>query len=101
MSIEKRTYKTTSLQEAIKKYLEVTQLNKKAKISLLLHKWENVVGKTIAKRTLKVSYHNNTLYIKLKTGIDAFELNYLKKAITIKVNKFVDDPELIKSIKIL
>jgi len=101
MGIDKRTYKTISLQQAIEKYLNITQLDKKAKISLLLHNWEKIVGKTIAKRTLKVYYRNKVLYIKLKTGIDAIETMYIKKTIQIRIDKFMQNLDIIEKIKIL
>ena len=101
MSIDKRTYRTISLQEAIERFLKITELDKKAKINILLNSWEKVVGTPIAKRTLKVSYKNKTLYIKLKTGLDAMELLYLKKALNIRVKKFIGDSGIVEKIKII
>ncbi len=101
--MKKRFRETISLGEAMKKVLEQSGIEQKVKLHLLLESWEDVAGKTIAKRTKKVSYFpkDKTLVIELADGLDAMETMYLKKSIRIKINKFLGDNQKIRRIKIL
>lgn len=62
--------------------------------------WERIVGKIIAKHTLKVVIKETTLYIQLDSASLRAELSFSKEKIIRSANKILDS-EIIKEIVFL
>lgn len=73
--------------DAIKKFLNKSQLKNGIRALQIEELWEQIMGKTIAKYTEKVQIINHTLIIKTSVGPLKQELMYQKKKIIERVNE--------------
>ncbi|RFM25861.1 DUF721 domain-containing protein [Deminuibacter soli] len=77
--------------EAIKKFLNKSQLKNGIRALQIEELWEQIMGKTIAKYTEKVQIVNHTLFIKTNVGPLKQELMYQKKKIIERVNEVMGE----------
>jgi len=76
-----------SLNKAITDMYEAFHLKKKVDKATILSTWEETMGKTIASRTLKMYFKENTLFVELSSAPLKQELNFAKEKI---LERFVE-----------
>ena len=82
-----RRSKTISIAEAMKDYIREMRLEDKLMEVNLVNSWEEMVGKAIASRTLKVYIKDQVLYIRLNSSVARNELMMLREALREKLNE--------------
>lgn len=75
------------LREVIREFVEVYRLKNKINQYRLIEKWEEVVGKMIAKHTKGLSVSRRTLYVEMDSSIVRNEVYLLKSKIIAELNK--------------
>ena len=76
-----------SLQDAIKQFLNRSKLKQGLVSAQLNGKWEEIMGKTVAKYTNKIQIVNRTLYIETEVAALKNELLYQREKIVERVNE--------------
>lgn len=56
----------------------------------IVNNWEEVVGKAVANNTKEIFVQQSKLYIKVESSVLRHELNFIKKGLKDKVNKFLE-----------
>lgn len=92
-----RRSKTISLAEAMKDYIREMNLEGKLIEINLLNSWEEIVGKAISSRTLKVYIKDHVLFVHLNSSVVRNELMMLREALKEKLNSRAGS-EVIKDI---
>lgn len=92
-----RRSNTQNIAEVIRNYLEKTQLEGKLKEVKVVNSWEELVGKTIARRTNKLYIKNKKLYLHVNSSIVKNELLMLRETIKEKINAKAGE-EIVKEI---
>ncbi len=82
---------TKPLGEVLKEYIKELQLSGKLNEVRLIRKWEEIIGKTIARSTNKIYIKDNILHIYIRSSIIKNELVYIKTALIAKVNQELTD----------
>ena len=80
-----------SLQDAIKQFLSRSKLKQGLVSAQLDGKWEEIMGKTVAKYTRKLQILNRTLYIETDIAPLKNELIYQKEKIIQRVNEAFEE----------
>lgn len=78
------------LKDVIREFVEVYRLKNKLNHCKLIDKWEEVVGKIIARHTRSLSVNKRTLYVEMDSSIVRNEVYLLKTVILNKLNKEFD-----------
>ncbi len=73
----------------IKETVYSLQLEKRLNQYKLMSKWEEVVGKNIARNATPSYIRANTLYVETSSSAWAQELNLIKKELIRKLNKYI------------
>ncbi|HUB59217.1 MAG TPA: DUF721 domain-containing protein [Puia sp.] len=76
-----------SLGDALRKFLHQSQLKGSIQALQIEEVWEQIMGKTVARYTDKISIHGQTLYIDTAIAPLRQELLYQKDAILRRVNE--------------
>jgi hypothetical protein len=76
-----------SLGDALRKFLNQSQLKGSIQALQIEEVWEKIMGKTVARYTDKISIHGHTLYINTAIAPLRQELLYQKDAIRQRVNE--------------
>ena len=76
-----------SLGDALRKFLQQSQLKGSIQALQIEEVWEQIMGKTVARYTDKIRIHGNTLYIDTAIAPLRQELLYQKDAIVRRVNE--------------
>lgn len=76
-----------SIGDALRKFLHQSQLKGSIQALQIEEVWEQIMGKTVARYTDKISIHGNTLYIDTAIAPLRQELLYQKDAIVRRVNE--------------
>ncbi|HET6256090.1 MAG TPA: DUF721 domain-containing protein [Puia sp.] len=76
-----------SLGDALRKFLHQSQLKGSIQALQIGEVWEQIMGKTVARYTDKISIHGHTLYIETAIAPLRQELLYQKEAIVRRVNE--------------
>jgi hypothetical protein len=76
-----------SLAEAMKQFLNRSQIKGSIQALQIESAWEEIMGKTIAKYTEKIQIHGRTLYIHTTVAPLRQELQFQKSAIIERVNQ--------------
>jgi hypothetical protein len=76
-----------SLAEAMKQFLNRSQIKGSIQALQIESAWEEIMGKTIAKYTEKIQIHGRTLYIQTTVAPLRQELQFQKSAIIERVNQ--------------
>lgn len=92
-----RKSNTQKLDHVIAQVLKELRIDNKLKESRLIHSWQDVVGKTIAKYTEKLYVKNGNLYVTLKSSVVRNELHMLKEDIVKRLNEHAGE-EIIQDI---
>jgi len=82
-----RRSKTISLAEAIKDYIREMNLDEKLTEINLINSWEEIVGKAISSRTIRVYIKDRILYVHLNSSVVRNELLMLREALKEKLNE--------------
>ena len=82
-----RRSKTISLAEAMKDYLREMNLEDKLREISLVNSWEEVVGRAISSRTLKIYIKDGVLYVHLSSSVARNELMMLREELMDKLNQ--------------
>jgi len=86
-----RDYNQQTLKESISKMLRAYKLKDKLDEVKIIDKWEELMGKTIAKYTGKVYIRNKRLYIQLTSAPLKQELSYMKDKIIAILNEEIGE----------
>lgn len=86
-----RDYNQQTLKESINKMLRAYKLKDKLDEVKIVNKWEELMGKTIAKYTGKVYIRNKRLYIQLTSAPLKQELSYMKDKIITILNEEIGE----------
>jgi predicted nucleic acid-binding Zn ribbon protein len=92
-----RRSKTQSLAEVMNDYIKEMNLGKKLKEVDIIDSWDEIVGKAISSRTVKVYIKDSILYVILKSSIVRNELLMIKEVLREKINERSGE-EVIKDI---
>ncbi|MBU2649342.1 MAG: DUF721 domain-containing protein [Bacteroidetes bacterium] len=76
-----------TLGEVIKELLQAYRLDAKLDETEVVHLWEEVAGKLIARHTKNLYVHNRILYVSLDSAALRNELNMLRSKIQRAINK--------------
>lgn len=76
-----------SLGDAMKQFLKQSRLKGSMQALQIEDVWENLMGKTIARYTDKISIHGHTLYIHTNVAPLKQELTFQKEKIISRVNE--------------
>ncbi len=88
----KRHAETSSVKNAIEEMLNAYKLRGKYDENRLIASWESLMGKPIAKRTLKIYIKNKVLYVQLNSAPLRHELTLAKlKVLDIIHQNFASD----------
>ena len=95
-----RRKNTEPLAEVIQQYLKFVGADKRLKEIRLKKEWENIIGKTIAKRTYILDIRKGVCYLKVNSSIVKHELSMIKSDIIFKLNESAGD-EIIYDIRFI
>lgn len=76
-----------SLGEALKKFLNQSQIKGSIQALQIEEVWEQIMGKTVARYTDKIQIHGHTLYVNTTIAPLRQELMYQKEKIVQRVNE--------------
>lgn len=86
-----RRSKEVKVGELIDKWLRTFNLDGRMKEMNIISNWEQIVGKTIARRTDEVKIKNRQLIVTLKSSVMRDEMLLAKSTILEKVNTFAGE----------
>ncbi len=75
------------IKDAINGYFKALGIDDKMIETGVLSKWESIVGKPIAQRTIQKYIREKTLYLEMNSSVMRDELQHLKEEIITKVNE--------------
>jgi predicted nucleic acid-binding Zn ribbon protein len=78
-----------SLGSAIKEFLQAYRLEDKFNQTKLIHSWEKVAGKMVAKHTKDLHIRNKVLFVKIDSPALRNELSYARESIVKSLNEEV------------
>jgi predicted nucleic acid-binding Zn ribbon protein len=81
----KRT-NTQSLGEVIKDYLKALGLDKKMKEVSIINRWEEIIGRQIARATKDIYIDRGILFLKIDSSVIKNEILMIKKGLIKKIN---------------
>jgi predicted nucleic acid-binding Zn ribbon protein len=82
-----RRSKTISLADAMKDYIREMNLEDKLNEISVINSWNDLVGRTIASRTVKIYIRDKILHVHLNSSVVRNELLMLRQSIVDKLNK--------------
>ena len=88
-----------SLGDALKKFLDKSQLKGSIQALQIEEVWEQIMGKTVARYTDKIQIHGHTLYVNTTIAPLRQELMYQKDKILQRVNEALGE-KVIKEVVI-
>jgi len=94
-----RKSNTQTIASVIKDYLKEAQIEGKLKEVQIVNSWEELVGKTIARRTNKIYIKNGKLYLHMNSSIVKNELLMHREGIIERINTNAGE-EIVKEIVI-
>ncbi|MBE9510063.1 MAG: DUF721 domain-containing protein [Bacteroidetes bacterium] len=92
-----RKSNTQTIANVIKDYLKETQIEGKLKEVQVVNSWEELVGKTIARRTNRIYIKNGKLYLHMNSSIVKNELLMHREGIIERINSNAGE-EIVKEI---
>ncbi|NQU81538.1 MAG: DUF721 domain-containing protein [Bacteroidetes bacterium] len=81
-----RKSNTQTIASVIKDYLKEAQIEGKLKEVQVVNSWEELVGKTIARRTNRIYIKNGKLYLHMNSSIVKNELLMFRESIIERIN---------------
>ena len=94
-----RKSNTQTIASVIKDYLKEAQIEGKLKEVQVVNSWEELVGKTIARRTNRIYIKNGKLYLYMNSSIVKNELLMHREGIIERINTNAGE-EIVKEIVI-
>ena len=94
-----RRSNTQTIASVIKDYLKEAQIEGKLKEVQVVNSWEELVGKTIARRTNRIYIKNGKLYLHINSSIVKNELLMHREGIIERINTNAGE-EIVKEIVI-
>ena len=94
-----RRSNTQTIASVIKDYLKEAQIEGKLKEVQVVNSWEELVGKTIARRTNRIYIKNGKLYLHINSSIVKNELLMFREGIIKRINTNAGE-EIVKEIVI-
>jgi len=94
-----RKSNTQTIASVIKDYLKESQIEGKLKEVQVVNSWEELVGKTIARRTNRIYIKNGKLYLHMNSSIVKNELLMHREGIIERINTNAGE-EIVKEIVI-
>ncbi len=94
-----RKSNTQTIASVIKDYLKEAQIEGKLKEVQVVNSWEELVGKTIARRTNRIYIKNGKLYLHMNSSIVKNELLMFRESIIERINTNAGE-EIVKEIVI-
>jgi len=94
-----RRSNTQTIASVIKDYLKEAQIEGKLKEVQVVNSWEELVGKTIARRTNRIYIKNGKLYLYMNSSIVKNELLMHREGIIERINTNAGE-EIVKEIVI-
>jgi predicted nucleic acid-binding Zn ribbon protein len=88
-----------SLGDALRKFLQQSQLKGPIQALQIEEVWEQIMGKTVARYTDKINIHGQTLYVNTTVAALRQELLYQKENIIRRVNEALGE-KVIKEVVI-
>jgi predicted nucleic acid-binding Zn ribbon protein len=88
-----------SLGDALRNFLQKSQLKGSIQALQIEEVWEQIMGKTVARYTDKISIHGHTLYVNTTVAALRQELLYQKENIIKRVNEALGE-KVIKDVVI-
>ncbi len=82
---------TQNISDVIKEYIKEMRIDTRIKEIKATHLWDDVVGKTIARKTDNLYIKNKILYVKVNSSIVKNELFMIKDGIIKAINKKMED----------
>ena len=82
-----RRSNTQSLKEVLRDYVKGTNIERKLKEVDLVQSWEEMLGKTIAHYTKKVTLKNKILFVEISSSVVKNELFMMREEICRKLNE--------------
>ncbi len=92
-----RKSNTQTIARVIKDYLKEAQIEGKLKEVQVVNSWEELVGKTIARRTNRIYIKNGKLYLHMNSSIVKNELLMFRESIIERINTNAGE-EIVKEI---
>ncbi|MBA7581359.1 hypothetical protein ES708_23261 [subsurface metagenome] len=92
-----RKSNTQTIASVIKDYLKEAQIEGKLKEVQVVNSWEELVGKTIARRTNRIYIKNGKLYLHMNSSIVKNELLMFRESIIERINTNAGE-EIVKEI---
>ena len=92
-----RRSNTQTIASVIRDYLKEAQIEGKLKEVQVVNSWEELVGKTIARRTNKIYIKNGKLYLHMNSSIVKNELLMHRECIIERINTNAGE-EIVKEI---
>ena len=86
-----RKSNTQKISEVIDEYLKNSGLIEKLRKARVLNHWEELMGKTVAKRTKSIYIRNKTLFVCLSSSVLRNELLMMRQEIIDAVNKYAGE----------
>ena len=75
------------ISDVIQGFLKEYELDGKMKEIELVNRWEEIVGKSINRHTLRMYLNDKTLYLKLDSSVVRQELHYGKQQLLERINE--------------
>lgn len=75
------------ISDVIQGFLKEYELDGKMKEIELVNRWEEIVGKSIYRHTLRIYLNGKTLYLKIDSSVVRQELHYGKQQLLERINE--------------
>jgi len=86
-----RKNNTEKIGKVIQDYIEALDVKGKLKEVRLIRSWEEIVGKTIAKKTDNIYIKDGKLFVEMNSSVARNELSILKSSLINRLNEKAGD----------
>lgn len=86
-----RRSNTQSLSEVLRAFIRENRMEQKMKEVDIVHSWEELLGKTIARYTRKVYISKKVLYVEISSPVVKNELIFMREEIRRKINEMAGE----------
>ena len=86
-----RKNNTEKIGKVIEDYIEALDVKGKLKEVRLIRSWEEIVGKTVAKKTDNIYIKDGKLFVEMNSSIARNELSMLKSSLIDRLNEKAGD----------
>ena len=82
-----RRSNTQSLSDVLREYIKENRIERKLKEVDIIHSWENLLGKTIARYTRNIYISRKIMYVEISSSVVKNELIMMREEILRKINE--------------